>query len=97
VTTPATVDVVAADLVGRPVAEVQAELVAHGLQVQQVPAETQDVASGLVTAVAPEGELAPGTAVTVTYAVAPVAAPAPAPANNGHGNGHGKGHGKGGN
>jgi serine/threonine-protein kinase len=95
-TTPATVDVVAADLVGRPVTEVQAELVAHGLQVQLVPAETKDVASGLVTAVAPEGALAPGTAVTVTYAVAPVVAPAPAPANTGHGNGHGKGHGKGG-
>jgi serine/threonine-protein kinase len=75
---------------------VQAELVAHGLQVQLVPAETKDVASGLVTAVAPEGGLAPGTVVTVTYAVAPVAAPAPAPANTGNGKGHGNGKGRGG-
>ena len=96
VTSRATVDVVAADLVGRPVAEVQAELVARGLQVQLVPAETKDVASGLVTAVAPEGALAPGAAVTVTYAVAPVAAPAPAPANTGNGKGHGNGKGRGG-
>jgi hypothetical protein len=88
---PSTVAVVAVDLVGRPVAEVQAELVAKGLQVQLVPAETSQVAPGLVTAVGPEGQLAPTTAVSVTYAVAP--APAPAPATNG--NGHGKGHGKG--
>jgi hypothetical protein len=90
---PSTVAVVAADLVGRPVREVQAELIAKGLQVQLVPAETSHVAPGLVTAVGPEGELAPTTAVTVTYAVAP--APAPAPANNGNGDGHGKSHGKG--
>jgi serine/threonine-protein kinase len=92
---PSTVAVAAADLVGRPVTEVQAELVARGLQVQLVPAETSDVASGTVTAVGPEGELAPGSAVTLTYAVAPVVipapAPAPAPANHGKGNGHGKG------
>jgi serine/threonine-protein kinase len=93
--TPETVAVVAADLLGRQVTDVQAELVAHGLQVQLVPAETSAVAAGVVTAVSPEGELARATAVTVTYAVAPVVAPAPAPApvNNG-GNGHGKGHGK---
>ena len=108
-TRPSTVAVVAADLVGRPVTDVQAELVAHGLQVQLVPAQTSDVASGLVTAVGPAGELAPGSAVTVTYAVAPVApvvapapapaaapapAPAPAPANTGKGHGNGHGNGK---
>jgi serine/threonine-protein kinase len=98
---PPTVAVVAADLVGRPVAEVQSDLVAKGLHVQLVPAPTADVAAGLVTAVGPEGELAPATPVTVTYAVAPVVAPAPAPApvpantGNGKGKGHGHGHGKG--
>jgi hypothetical protein len=96
---PSTVAVVAEGLVGRPVTDVQAELVAHGLQVQLVPAETSAVAAGVVTAVSPEGELAPATVVTVTYAVAPVVAPAPAPApapvNNsgGAGTGNGKAHG----
>jgi serine/threonine-protein kinase len=94
-TTARTVAVVGADLVGRPVADVQADLVSRGLQVQLVPAETADVPAGAVTAVAPEGELAPATVVTVTYAVAPVPAPATAPANDGNGNGHGNGHGNG--
>jgi serine/threonine-protein kinase len=101
VSTPAPVDVVAADLVGRPLAEVEAELTGRGLQVQATPVTTGDVAAGLVTAVTPEGDLARGTAVTLSYAVAPAApvvapAPAPAPANNGNGHGHGHGHGKGG-
>ena len=70
---------------------------ARGLLVQLVPVETADVAAGLVTAVGPEGELAPGTAVTVSYAVAPIVTP---PAGNGNdggtgGNGKGKGHGNG--
>jgi len=96
-TTPSTVAVMAAGLVGRPVPDVQAELVARGLLVQLVPVETADVAAGLVTAVGPEGELAPGTAVTVSYAVAPIVT---APAGNGNdggtgGNGKGKGHGNG--
>ena len=38
---------------GRPVAEVQAELVGLGLQVELVPVETADVAAGQVTAVSP--------------------------------------------
>ena len=77
---------VASDLVGRAVQQVQAELVARGLPVQLVPVETADVPAGQVTAVTPEGSLAPGTAVAVSYAVAPV----PAPAGNGHGKGKGK-------
>jgi serine/threonine-protein kinase len=94
---PSTVDVVAGDLVGRPLDEVRAELVGRGLQVQASPVETGEVAAGLVTAVAPEGGLEPGTAVTLSYAVAPVVAPAPAPApaGTGPGNGHGNGHGHG--
>ena len=78
--TPSTVGLVAAGLLGRPVAEVQAELVGRGFQVQLAPVENADVVAGQVTAVGPEGELAPGSAVTVTYAVPPVVLPAPAPA-----------------
>jgi hypothetical protein len=87
--TPSTVALAAAGLMGRPVAEVQAELVGRGLQVQLAPVETGDVAAGQVTAVGPEGALAPGTVVTVSYAVPPVVIPAPA--NNGNGNGNGNG------
>jgi len=106
-TPPATVAVAAGGLLGRPVAEVQAELLGRGLQVQLAPVETADVAAGQVTAVSPEGELAPGTVVTLSYAVPPVVVPAPAPApapagnsgngnsGNGNGNGHGNGNGNG--
>jgi hypothetical protein len=93
--TPSTVGVVAAGQVGRPVTEVQAELVARGLQVQLAPVETTDAASGLVTAVGPEGELAPGTVVTVSYAVTPAVTPVvtPAPADSGDGDGDRNGNG----
>jgi hypothetical protein len=106
--TPATVGITADDLVGRPVAEVQAELEALGLQVVRASVETADVAAGLVTAVGPEGQLAPGTSVTVTYAVAPVVTAPPASTGDGggtgadtgqdkgNGNGRGKGGGNGG-
>ena len=99
---PATVGISSDDLVGRPVPEVQAELEALGLQVVRVSVETADVAAGLVTAVGPEGQLAPGTAVTVTYAVAPVVTAPPASSGDGgetgddKGNGNGNGRGKGG-
>jgi serine/threonine-protein kinase len=86
---------VAADLVGRPLAEVQTELAGRGLKVQTTPVQTGAVAAGLVTAVTPEGKLAPGTAVTLSYAVAPAQAPAPAPVNTGGGHPKGHGHGKG--
>ncbi|SNR72644.1 protein kinase domain-containing protein [Blastococcus mobilis] len=82
-TTPATVALVAAELLGRPVEEVHAELLAHGLQVQLAPVETADVAAGQVTAVAPEGELAPGALVTVAHAVAPPPPPAENPKGEG--------------
>jgi len=98
-TTPATVALVAADLLGRPVEEVQAELAARGLQVQLAPVETADVTVGQVTAVTPEGELSPGTVVTVFHAVAPPSAPADEAGddddgNKGNGRGNGKGRGK---
>jgi serine/threonine-protein kinase len=83
---PPTVGVVAADLLGRPVEDVQAELVGRGLQVHLLPVETADVPAGQVTVATPEGELAPATVIAVSYAVAPV----PAPVVTGNGNGNGK-------
>jgi hypothetical protein len=83
------VDLATSDYVGRPVAEVQAELTARGLIVTLDPLETSDVGAGLVTAVDPSGALAPNSPVTITYAVAPpppppaptpTPTPAPAPA-----------------
>ncbi|MCW2676017.1 MAG: hypothetical protein JWR70_1057 [Modestobacter sp.] len=67
------------DYVGRPVAEVQAELLARGLQVTLRPVQTPDVPDGQVIAVDPAGELSPGTLVTLTHAVAPPPAPPAAP------------------
>jgi serine/threonine-protein kinase len=66
-----TVQVEAAGLVGRPVAEVAAELEALGLAVQLRPVRTADVPDGQVLTVDPAGALAPGAAVTVTHAAAP--------------------------
>ena len=86
-TTPSTVDLVAEDLVGRPVREVQAELVARGLQVSVVPVEMAEVPAGQVLSVDPVGSLSPDTVVTVNYAVPPVVVPAP-PAQEGGGNGN---------
>jgi eukaryotic-like serine/threonine-protein kinase len=99
---PETVGVLAAELLGRPVEEVQAELVGRGLQVQLVPAETAAVTAGMVTAAGPEGQLPPGTVVAVSYAVAPPPAPPVVQENgnggdggaNGSGNGSGNGNGK---
>jgi len=98
---PETVGVLAAELLGRPVEEVQAELLGRGLQVQLVPVETADVTAGLVTAAAPVGELPPGSVVVVSHAVAPPAPPAPPveeengdgddDEENGNGNGNGNG------
>ena len=87
----------AAGLVGRPVADVQADLIGRGLQVQLAAVETADVVAGQVTAVSPEGALAPGTVVTVSYAVPPVVVPAPVGNGGGGGNGGGNGNGNGNN
>ncbi|WP_245159069.1 PASTA domain-containing protein, partial [Blastococcus sp. TF02A-35] len=76
-TTPAGIEVVAADHVGRPVRDVQADLIGLGLRVEPVPVEAADVAAGQVTAVEPSGTLAPGDLVRLTYAVPPVVVPAP--------------------
>jgi hypothetical protein len=88
--TPTAVDVRSADLVGRPLADVEAQLTAAGLQVQPRPIATGDVPDGQVIAVDPVGEVAVGGTVTVTYAVAP-------PTQSGDGNGNGEGNGNEGN
>jgi hypothetical protein len=59
------------DYVGRPFAEVQAELTGRGLQVTLRPLQTADVPDGQVISLDPVGDLTPGTAVTLTHAVAP--------------------------
>jgi hypothetical protein len=74
---PRTVHVAAAGYLRRPVAQVRAALVALGLHVKLTPVTTRAVGAGLVTALAPTGDLPPGSTVTVSYAVAPVVAPAP--------------------
>lgn len=101
-TTPAGVDVVAEQLLGRPVREVQAELIGRGLRVELVAVETVDVAAGLVTAADPTGTLVPDALVRLSYAVPPVPEPtpppAPAPVEGGGGNqGGGNGNAGGGN
>jgi serine/threonine-protein kinase len=78
---PASVVLAADDYVGRPVAEVEAELGALGLSVERVPQETATQAAGLVTAVSPTGSVREGARVTVSYAVAPVVAPPLTPAS----------------
>ena len=91
-TTPATVamvEVAAAEFVGRPVRDVQAELLARGLQVSVVPVETGS-APGEVLSVEPVGSLAPDTVITVSYAVPPVVVPAP-PQQSDNGDGDGDG------
>ncbi|MCA0146396.1 protein kinase [Blastococcus sp. LR1] len=88
-TTPAGIDVAAAGLVGRPVQEVQAELIGRGLRVEVVPVETADVPAGQVTAVDPEGTLAPADLVRLSYAVPPVVLPAPVEQGGGGGRGGG--------
>ncbi|MDK3258376.1 protein kinase domain-containing protein [Blastococcus capsensis] len=78
-TTPAGIEVAAEDHLGRPVQEVQAELVGRGLRVELAAVETADVPAGQVTALDPVGTLAPGDLVLLSYAVPPVPVPAPVP------------------
>jgi serine/threonine protein kinase len=96
-TTPApaakpTVVVDAADYTGRPVTEVQAELARLGLTVQVAPVTAAGVRAGLVVGIDPDGSVAPGSTVTVSYA----AAPSPVPKDDGKDAGDKKhpGHGK---
>ncbi|MCZ2826725.1 MULTISPECIES: protein kinase domain-containing protein [unclassified Modestobacter] len=68
------------DYVGRPVTEVQAELVERGLVPTLRPLQTGDVSDGSVIALDPVGQVLPGAAVTLTHAVAPPPPPPPPPA-----------------
>jgi serine/threonine-protein kinase len=82
------VHLAAGDFVHHPVAQVNAALVALGLQVKLTPVTTRALAAGLVTAVAPVGDVPAGSSVTVSYAVAPVVVPAPEnKTHKKHGNG----------
>jgi serine/threonine-protein kinase len=87
----APVQVRATDLVGRPLAGVQAQLTTLGLNVQPRPIATGDVPPGQVIAVDPVGRVVPGQTLVVTYGVAP---PEGTQGNSdGHGNGRGDGEG----
>jgi eukaryotic-like serine/threonine-protein kinase len=93
--TSPSISLTAEDLVGRPVDEVEAQLVGQGLRVELAPVETDEVAAGLVTAATVRGDPAPGSLVTLFYAVEPGTA-GDAPAGNGNGNqGNGNGNGNG--
>jgi hypothetical protein len=82
-TTPPPVLLAASDYTGRPVAEVQAQLTALGLNVQLDPVQAAGVPVGKVVGIDPSGAVPPGSTVTVSYA----AAPTPPPKGNGHGHG----------
>jgi len=86
--TPTAVQLTAADLIGRPVGDVEADLTALGLPVQRRPLTTSDVPDGQVIAVDPVGQVAPGQTITVTYAAVP-----PPTQQNPRGNGNGNGNG----
>ena len=88
--TAAPIALVAAQWVGRPVDQVRQQLTAMGLQVRLEPVQSRSVPANQVLAVDPAGPLAPGTTVTVRYAVLPPApAPAPAPTKGHPGHKHG--------
>jgi eukaryotic-like serine/threonine-protein kinase len=95
--TPSPISLTAADLVGRPVDEVEAELVGQGLRVELAPVETTDVAAGLVTAATVRGEPAPDSLVTLFYAVEPGGNGNGGGGGGGGGNGNGNGNEGGGN
>ncbi|MGY1823309.1 protein kinase domain-containing protein [Geodermatophilus sp. SYSU D00079] len=91
----------AEEYVGRPVAQVQAELSGLDLVVELRPVQTADVPAGQVMALAPVGEVPVGTTIAVTHAVAPpppppppTEAPQPTDADQG-GEGDGDGNGNG--
>ena len=83
----APVQVRATDLVGRPLAGVQAQLTTLGLKVQPRPIATGSIPAGRVIAVDPVGPVMPGQTLVVTYAVAPPVATQGE--NNGRVNGEG--------
>jgi serine/threonine-protein kinase len=87
----APVQVRATDLVGRPIAGVQAQLTTLGLTVQPRPVATGDVPPGQVISVDPVGWGVPGQPLVVTYAVAPPVSTQAKSDGHGNGRGHGEG------
>jgi serine/threonine-protein kinase len=73
---PAAVRLVAADYVGRPYRQVEAELMGLGVRVVLTTTQAAATAPGLVTTVDPVGTLHPGDRVTVTYALGRTSLPA---------------------
>jgi serine/threonine-protein kinase len=88
---PTPVQVRAADLVGRPLADVQAQLTRLGLKVKPRPIVTGDVPAGQVSAVDPVGPVVAGQTLVVTYAVAPPVATQATSSRLGNQEGDGKG------
>ncbi|NUP75654.1 MAG: protein kinase, partial [Sinomonas sp.] len=76
---PTTVNVVAANYVGRNYTEVQPELESLGLAVQLNGVQQSQGVMGAVTSLSPTGRLPLGTAVTVTYSIVPAPTPTPTP------------------
>jgi eukaryotic-like serine/threonine-protein kinase len=83
---PPIVRIRAADLLGRPVGDVERELTAQHLRVAVVSSPAHAPA-GTVTAVAPTGALREGSTVTVTVAAAPAPPPKPKGKHGHHDNG----------
>jgi serine/threonine-protein kinase len=69
----------AEDYVGRPVAAVEADLGALGLEVERIPEKTDALAPGLVTRISPTGAVSRGNRISVSYAVPLVGAEAAVP------------------
>lgn len=65
--------IAAGDYLGRPVGDVEVELTSLGVSVHLRQLQTADAPDRAVLTVDPIGELSPGDAVTVTYAVSPAA------------------------
>ena len=84
---PPTVQIRAADLLGRPVGDVERELTSEHLRVAVESAPSKQPA-GTVTAVAPTGALREGSTVTVTVAAAPAPRPKPKDKHGPHDHGH---------
>jgi serine/threonine-protein kinase len=82
-TAPPTVDLDPNAYIGRPVADVQAELTALGLTVEVTEVETADMDEGLVVDLTPVQGLASGATVTVSEAVAPADEGGNGPGNGG--------------
>jgi serine/threonine-protein kinase len=90
---PATVNVNAAALVGQPVGAVRQQLAGLGLRPRVVRSVTGGQRPGTVVSVQPGGQVAQGSVITVSAAVAPPGHRHHKAKHHGHGNGGGNGQG----